>query len=90
MIDVCGERGWLISTLRSQQLIQMLVQGRWIMNHPLLTLPHIEQRHMHLFTKDYPIPPSLPALREIVCNNYGELLNMLQNEFTETQINSVG
>ncbi|XP_065206562.1 activating signal cointegrator 1 complex subunit 3 [Planococcus citri] len=89
MIDVCGERGWLVSTLRAQQLIQMLVQGRWVTNHSLLTLPHIEQRHVYLFTRGYPMPPSLPALRETVCDNYSELMNMLQNEFTESQINSI-
>lgn len=90
MIDVCGERGWLVSTLRAQQLIQMLIQSRWISNHPILTLPYIEKRHMYLFTKNTPIPPSLPVLYHQVYKQYGELLNLLQTEFNETEINKVG
>ncbi len=89
MIDVCGERGWLISTLRAQQLMQMLIQGRWITDHPLLTLPGVDHRHMYLFTKNFQKPPSLPCLFKRVYKNYGELLNLLQEEFTESHINKV-
>lgn len=90
MIDVCGEHGWLVPTLRAQQLMQMLIQGRWITDHPLLTLPYIEHQHVYLFRQNPQMPPlSLPALSKLIYKKYGELLNMLQHEFTESQINKV-
>lgn len=89
LIDVCGEHGWLVSTLRAQQLMQMLIQGRWISDHPILTLPGIELRHLYLFMKNSDQPMSLPALIKFVYKKYGELLNLLHEEFPESLINKV-
>lgn len=89
LIDVCGERGWLVSVLRAQQLMQMLIQGRWITDHPILTLPGIELRHLYLFMKNSDRPMSLPALTKFVYRKYGELLNLLHEEFPESLINKV-
>ena len=89
IIDVCGEYGWLVSTLRAQQMMQMLVQARWVTDHPLLSLPNVEHRHLHLFCHDAKQPMSLPALCKLVYKKYGELLNILQGEFPEGEINKV-
>ena len=90
IIDVCGENGHLASTLRAQQLMQMVIQGRWISDHPLLTLPHVEYRHLYLFCRDSRSPLSLPALIKFVDHKYATLLKMLQPEFPENEINKVG
>ncbi len=41
MIDVAADSGWLATTLRLQQLMQMVVQAVWIDDLPVSTLPHI-------------------------------------------------
>uniref|UniRef100_A0AAY4D3E8 Activating signal cointegrator 1 complex subunit 3 n=1 Tax=Denticeps clupeoides TaxID=299321 RepID=A0AAY4D3E8_9TELE len=49
MLDVAANEGWLVSTLSICNLVQMIVQGRWIHDSSLLTLPHVEQQHLYLF-----------------------------------------
>ena len=41
MLDVSADEGWLVTSLRITQLIQMIVQGRWYHDNALLTLPHM-------------------------------------------------
>ena len=49
MIDVSADQGWLVTALRVMQLVQMVLQGRWIHDSPILTLPHVEHQHLQLF-----------------------------------------
>jgi activating signal cointegrator complex subunit 3 len=65
MIDVSAERGWLAATLRTQQIMQMVIQARWVQDSPLLTLPHLEARHLLLFKKKGSQLQTLPGLRSV-------------------------
>ncbi|VTJ78491.1 Hypothetical predicted protein [Marmota monax] len=49
MLDVAANQGWLVTALNITNLVQMLIQGRWLKDSSLLTLPNIEQHHLHLF-----------------------------------------
>ncbi|XP_049674277.1 activating signal cointegrator 1 complex subunit 3 isoform X2 [Accipiter gentilis] len=51
MLDVAAHHGWLVTALNITNLVQMVVQGRWIHDSSLLTLPNIELHHLHLFRK---------------------------------------
>ncbi|XP_053736130.1 activating signal cointegrator 1 complex subunit 3 isoform X1 [Synchiropus splendidus] len=51
MLDVVANEGWLVSALNICNLVQMIVQGRWLHDSSLLTLPHVEQQDLHLFRK---------------------------------------
>uniref|UniRef100_A0A672FSE4 Activating signal cointegrator 1 complex subunit 3 n=1 Tax=Salarias fasciatus TaxID=181472 RepID=A0A672FSE4_SALFA len=51
MLDVAANEGWLVTSLSICHLVQMLVQGRWLHDSSLLTLPHLQQQHLHLFRK---------------------------------------
>ncbi|XP_038129491.1 activating signal cointegrator 1 complex subunit 3 [Cyprinodon tularosa] len=51
MLDVAANEGWLITALSICNLVQMIVQGRWLHDSSLLTLPHVEQHHLYLFRK---------------------------------------
>uniref|UniRef100_A0A8C7XBM4 Activating signal cointegrator 1 complex subunit 3 n=1 Tax=Oryzias sinensis TaxID=183150 RepID=A0A8C7XBM4_9TELE len=51
MLDVAANEGWLVTAISICNLVQMVVQGRWLHDSSLLTLPHIEQQHLHLFRK---------------------------------------
>uniref|UniRef100_A0A3B3DTQ4 Activating signal cointegrator 1 complex subunit 3 n=1 Tax=Oryzias melastigma TaxID=30732 RepID=A0A3B3DTQ4_ORYME len=51
MLDVAANEGWLVTAISICNLVQMIVQGRWLHDSSLLTLPHVEQQHLHLFRK---------------------------------------
>ena len=42
LVDISANEGWLGVALKVMQLIQMCVQGRWLSNSSLLTLPHFD------------------------------------------------
>lgn len=49
MLDLAANEGWLVTALSICNLVQMIVQGRWLHDSSLLTLPHVEQQHLYLF-----------------------------------------
>lgn len=51
MLDVAANEGWLVTAISVCNLVQMIVQGRWLHDSSLLTLPHVEQQDLHLFRK---------------------------------------
>ncbi|KAF7641641.1 hypothetical protein LDENG_00275650 [Lucifuga dentata] len=51
MLDVAANEGWLVTALSICNLLQMLVQGRWLHDSSILTLPHVEQQHLYLFRR---------------------------------------
>lgn len=51
IIDIVAERGWLATTLRTQQIMQSIIQARWADDSPLMTLPLIEEAHLPLFAR---------------------------------------
>ncbi|RVE62283.1 hypothetical protein OJAV_G00155530 [Oryzias javanicus] len=51
MLDVAANEGWLVTAISICNLVQMIVQGCWLHDSSLLTLPHVEQQHLYLFRK---------------------------------------
>ncbi|MCJ8728529.1 hypothetical protein PDJAM_G00005490 [Pangasius djambal] len=51
MLDVVANEGWLVSALSICNLVQMIVQARWLHDSSLLTLPHTDQQNLYLFRK---------------------------------------
>nr|XP_021577282.2 activating signal cointegrator 1 complex subunit 3-like [Ictidomys tridecemlineatus] len=49
MLDVAANQGWLVTALNTTNLVQMLIQGQWLKDSSLLTLPKIEQHQLHFF-----------------------------------------
>lgn len=90
MIDVCAENAWLATTLRAQQLMQQIIQGRWAHGSPILTLPLIEPQHMYRFVNlDDRALSTLPGLREACFNNYERLASILRGDFDDGDIEQV-
>ena len=46
MIDVAASEGWLAVTLSIMALVQMCIQGRWVSDNSLLTLPILAEEHI--------------------------------------------
>jgi len=42
MLDISADSGWLATTLRLANLLQMVIQGRWHLDPSLLCLPHVD------------------------------------------------
>ncbi|XP_056289492.1 activating signal cointegrator 1 complex subunit 3 [Pseudoliparis swirei] len=51
MLDVAANEGWLVTAISICNLVQMIIQGRWLHDSSLLTLPHVEQQDLYLFRK---------------------------------------
>lgn len=49
MLDVSAEQGWLATAIKITQIIQMVVQARWITDSPLSILPHVEPEMVKYF-----------------------------------------
>jgi len=49
MLDVAANEGWLVTAISICNLVQMIIQGRWLHDSSLLTLPHVEQQDLYLF-----------------------------------------
>lgn len=52
MVDIATNAGWLSCTLRVIHLIQMLIQGQWINEHELLTIPNINKSNLGPLLKE--------------------------------------
>uniref|UniRef100_UPI00358EF322 activating signal cointegrator 1 complex subunit 3 isoform X2 n=1 Tax=Myxine glutinosa TaxID=7769 RepID=UPI00358EF322 len=51
MLDAAANCGWLGTALAVTQLVQMLVQARWVHDETLLTVPNVEKHHLALLKK---------------------------------------
>uniref|UniRef100_A0A665WR59 Activating signal cointegrator 1 complex subunit 3 n=1 Tax=Echeneis naucrates TaxID=173247 RepID=A0A665WR59_ECHNA len=51
MLDAVANEGWLVTAISICNLVQMIIQGRWLHDSSLLTLPHVEQQDLYLFRK---------------------------------------
>ncbi|KAJ0066258.1 hypothetical protein NL108_004118 [Boleophthalmus pectinirostris] len=99
MLDVCAHEGWLVASLCVCQLVQMLVQGRWLHDSSLTTLPHVETQHLYLFRKwsnkkspsdkgAYTGPiEGLPELMAVCAGRESVFASILEQEFNRSQIN---
>lgn len=72
MIDICAERGWLVSVVRIQQLMQCLVQGRWYDDSPVLSLPFVEELNIPFFKR-------IPVKWVRIENNFCEFCIFIYN-----------
>ncbi|XP_072018769.1 LOW QUALITY PROTEIN: activating signal cointegrator 1 complex subunit 3-like [Amphiura filiformis] len=96
MIDVSADQGWLVTALRSMQLVQMALQGRWIHDSALLILPHVEHQHLQLFrpptrgrSKSAAPIQTLPELVDILGGKRHLLNKMVTPELTDRQADEI-
>ncbi|XP_045400038.1 activating signal cointegrator 1 complex subunit 3 isoform X2 [Lemur catta] len=96
MLDVAANQGWLVTALNITNLVQMVIQGRWLKDSSLLTVPNIEHHHLHLFRKWKPIikgpharcRTSIECLPELIhaCGGKDHVFSsMVENELHATK-----
>lgn len=49
MLDLVADAGWLGATLQVVNVLQMLIQGRWLSDSSFLTIPYIETSDLPMF-----------------------------------------
>lgn len=52
MIDISTNAGWFACSIRVINLMQMIIQGRWISEPCLLTIPHMTRPTLSAFTRE--------------------------------------
>ncbi|CAH1724972.1 activating signal cointegrator 1 complex subunit 3 [Aphis gossypii] len=85
MIDISAEAGYLVLCLRLVQLMQMIIQARWITDPPVITLPNVEK---HLIPSQVLPLLCLPHLCNIALKSYGlfeEIMLKTQLEHEEIE-----
>lgn len=102
MLDVAADEGWLVAALSIVNLLQMVIQGRWLSDSTLLQLPHVQPYHIHCFRplKDggarrkhlpqlrAPIE-TLPELMHTVNGRFDVISAFLDQEMSRDQITEV-
>lgn len=67
------------------QMMQMIIQGRWLTDSPLTTLPHIEPHNLYVFKGHHELA-TLPGLMQCT---YKQLASILTPELDEGQVDQV-
>lgn len=87
MIDISAEAGYLVLCLQLVQLMQMIIQARWITDPPVITLPDVEK---HLITTEQMSSLCLPHLCNIAMKNFKQFETiMLQTQLDRKEIEKV-
>ena len=88
MIDVTADAGWLATTLRIQQLLQMVIQAIWIDDPSVLILPHVDSTLLpFLQTNLSPEAIHLPVLQQYFSDNSAQAA--LRNQLNMDQIRDI-
>jgi len=84
MIDISAKAGYLVLCLKLVQLMQMVIQARWVTDPPVITLPEVEK---HLIpTKELP-SLCLPRLCSVALKSYEQFEEiMLRTQLEHDEI----
>ena len=89
MIDVSSAEGWLATSLRCMHLVQMVVQGRWLHDCTLLTLPCVDPELLSYFRAEGRSLECLPELLDAVRGDRKVLNAMLGDVVSPGEITEV-
>lgn len=89
MIDVSSAEGWLATALRCMHLVQMVVQGRWLHDCTLLTLPCVDTALLSLFRINGRSLECLPELLDAVRGDRKVLNTMLGDALSPGEITEI-
>lgn len=87
MIDACAENGWLVPALHCVNLIQMIVQARWLEDEPFLCLPYVDDMAARELVRKYDCN-QLPVL-QMKTNRSTDLLYKCLSFLDSQQIETV-
>jgi len=87
MIDVAAESGWLATTLRIQQLLQMVIQAVWIDDPSVLILPHMNTYILPVLLQELLY---LPVLQQRFNHDPAYFSQVFRNDLDPDQIREMG
>ncbi|KAF6205050.1 hypothetical protein GE061_019217 [Apolygus lucorum] len=88
MLDVCAESGWLPLSLKLIHLMQMVMQGRWLSDSPLTTLPQVEPYMAPALHAKRGLQ-SLPSAVHLAQQSYSKVAPLFLPELDEGQTEQV-
>lgn len=77
-MDIAANEGWLSTSLRLMHLVQMCVQGRWLSDSSLLTLPNLTIDHIEQLNKRLTRTARELGLKRVTC--LAELLMAVEHD----------
>ncbi|XP_026299668.1 activating signal cointegrator 1 complex subunit 3 isoform X2 [Apis mellifera] len=84
MIDAVADHGWLANTIMIMNILQMIIQARWIDESAIITLPCVNSEHLELFST---LSLTLPELCFNMHNKDIKILRKVLNKsFSQEQI----
>jgi activating signal cointegrator complex subunit 3 len=86
MMDVSAESGWLATTLRIQQLLQMVIQAIWIDDPSVLVLPHFDPIIVPVLLQESEQLLHLPPLQKLFQNDFARASALLKNDLSPDQL----
>lgn len=87
MIEISAEAGYLVLCLRLVQLMQMIIQARWITDPPIISLPEVEK---HLIPSRELSSLCLPRLCNVALKSYKQFEEfMLRTQLEHKTIEKV-
>lgn len=87
MIDISAESGYLVLCMRLVQLMQMIIQARWVTDPPVITLPGVEK---HLIPSQELPSFCLPHLCNVALKSYKQFEEiMLRSQLEGEEIDKV-
>lgn len=87
MIDISAEAGYLVLCLRLVQLMQMIIQARWITDPPVISLPEVEK---HLIPSRELPSLCLPHLCNVALKSFKQFEEiMLKTQLEHKEIERV-
>lgn len=89
MMDVAAEAGWLATTLRIQQLLQMVVQAVWHDDPTVLILPHFEPVILPALQPSREGLVHLPVLQKAFLDSFSTVSDMMRNDMSPDEIQEV-
>jgi len=84
MVDISADGGWLFASLRLMNLMQMILQGRWLNDSSLLTLPHFTVDIITKLTEK-----GITCLPELMALSTNDLLTKLSGLFNNRQMEDI-
>ena len=81
LIDLCAHKALLAPCILTINLLQMIIQARWITDSDILTLPHITDDTYSQIFQSY--------LCQLIDIKHETLTNLLKNHLTSVQIDNI-
>eukprot|EP01025_Chloroclados_australasicus_P044365 TRINITY_DN480_c2_g1_i1.p1 TRINITY_DN480_c2_g1~~TRINITY_DN480_c2_g1_i1.p1 ORF type:complete len:632 (+),score=62.41 TRINITY_DN480_c2_g1_i1:285-1898(+) len=77
IVDVLASSGWLNPTLTAMEMAQMITQGMWDKDSPLIQVPHIEKQYAKALAKQHGLESVIELVELIETKSEEQVMEIL-------------